>query len=1333
MTLPDSGIVQVWPCKTAHQVWKMINKIYGGNQVGHLITLIKHLVGTKFQDGDDPVEYVAKIDRLNQELSAQSTKVELSPLVVSVIALAGLPNEYEPLVMSMEGQIENLTLANIQSRLQDSCIRRNNSKVNEQAFVVQTGNSDQVTMRCDFCDRTGHRTKECYQMMEMKRKAKDRRTCYLCSKSGHIVSNCPLAKKLQQKSIEDNSAYSYTCSSLSENKSKNWILDSAASSHCTGNKNLLKNVRKQSGRHLIVANGGKCQVKGEGQVVLDHEFLGEGSEKALLVPDFPVNLLSVGKLADRGLVTVFSKSEVKVYGKKPHNQLVLCGKRGDDGLYYLDEEHTYKSTSDYESALAVAPSSGASELWHQRCGHFNYQALKKAARENAVIGLPSDVVAVGTPCEGCILGKMARKSFKRGALHRADAPMEIVYSDGCGPMEVNSVHGSKYFYTFIDDKTDYWWVKFAKKKSELEQLCKSFVEHVSNMTDAKLKILHSDNGGEYISTAFRNFLAANGIQQVTISPHNPEQDGRAERANRTIGGQARSMLQHAGLGKQFWEDAVRNAVRIRNVMPSNSLKGQVPHTLLKKEKPNISNFKVFGCDCFALIASEDRKKWDAKADRCINLGPSDDEMGYFVFRMRDRRILKRRDVTFMESSFRNARTLREDPSGESQIAERLTAEMYFPRLQITPPEDCAVDCVGSEQTSCESNETESSQSLNHGDVLEEEEELPLRRSARIRRNPERWWEACRDTSCDNGQMHEPEDESGCDEDVVSGKENLSEEDAALKVGGFEPLSIEEPENVSQALSGPQAEEWRNAMDAEIKSILDNHTYSLVSLPNGRKPIGCRFVFKVERKSDGSIDRFKARLVAQGFGQREGLDYNKTFAPVVKATSVRTFLSIAAILDLDLRHLDVKTAFLNGEIEEDIYMKQPPGYESQKGNGSLVCKLHKALYGLKQSPREWNKVLNRFIEELGFTRCASDQCMYVMRTSDNKLLMLNVHVDDMIIASSPGARKEVEDIVNAFKGRFKMSDLGELSFFLGWEVHRDREQKKLWISQRRYVEDILERFHMKDCKSSKTPLPPNIQLSKTPVSEAAQVAEDMRLTPYAEAVGSLIYLAMSTRPDLAFAVSLTSRFMSCPNGEHWNAVKHIFRYLRGTTNYRMCLGGSQVLLYGFSDSDFANDKESRRSVTGYVCKIGDGIVSWKSKKQQTIAQSTCEAEYMALSDAAKEVMWLRQLLCQLGFPQQAATILKGDNQGANVHAEDPKHHSRMKHIDVRYHYVREKYRLGHIKVEYVPTKENEADLLTKSLNPGPFLYLRNNMQIDVSKIMQSGGNVGTQEEMDVDKC
>ena len=520
----------------------------------------------------------------------------------------------------------------------------------------------------------------------------------------------------------------------------------------------------------------------------------------------------------------------------------------------------------------------------------------------------------------------------------------------------------------------------------------------------------------------------------------------------------------------------------------------------------------------------------------------------------------------------------------------------------------------------------------------------------------------------------------------------------------------EPKSIKQAMQSKDQEQWMNAAKDEIQSLEENHTYDIVDRPENVRVIDCGWVFKVKQDENGNIERYKARLVARGNQQVQGIDYNEVFAPVVKYTALRVIIAIAAVMGWAMKQLDVDTAFLNGDVEEEIYMTLPPGFYTEERKKKKVCRLRKSLYGLKQAPRQWNQKLHETLLEYGFVRLASEHCVYALFDQDGKVI-LAVYVDDLLITGKP-------DLIAKFQAwletKFKLKLLGDARYLLGMRLQRTKTG--VLVDQELYIEDCIERYNFENLKCKKIPMVTNTVLK--PWKEGSSNAYDGSWN-YRSLVGSLMYGMLGTRPDVCYAVSQVSKYLDHPTNEHAKAVKQVYQYLADTKDlglwYRyegreeddQKTRKESLVLTVYSDASYAAEC-NRRSTTGYVVMLGGAPVSWKSTQQKNVTLSSTEAEYVAAATTVKEVIWIRSFLKELGFEQKGPTKVYEDNQGAIAIGNNPAHHQRCKHIDVKYHFLREKVADGMIELVYTKTEDMLADQMTKAIARPQFQRLNKMM-------------------------
>ena len=857
-----------------------------------------------------------------------------------------------------------------------------------------------------------------------------------------------------------------------------------------------------------------------------------------------------------------------------------------------------------------------------------------------VSGLPTTTMPQRV-CEFCMAGKQPRNSFQSSLAMRASAVLEVVHSDICGPFEVQSLGGNKYFITFVDEFSRMLWVFLIKYKSEALEMFEKFKTAAERQSGKLLKILRTDGGGEYTSKEFEAFCVKHGISHEVTAPYTPQHNGLAERRNRTLLNMVRSMIKEKSLPQNFWGEAVTTAAYILNKCPTKRLKEKVPEEVWLGKRPAVSHLKVFGSLCFKHVPDQRRRKLEDKSKPMILIGyhPTG---AYKLYDPIGRKVETSRDVVVLEDEqwdWQNGRT------SLSSSSRPISAEIL------------------------EENE--------HDEVVEP---APVQQPIIQQPSPPRSVRRTRNPNPKYGDFT-----SIPDADVDDEGELIH----CVLLADAEPLTVDEALKKSV---------WKEAMIAELNSIEKNHTWDLVTLPPNQHKIGVKWVFKQKLNPDGSIAKYKARLVARGFLQKAGLDYSEVFAPVARIETIRLVVAIASARKWPLFQLDVKSAFLNGPLEEEVYVSQPPGFVV-KGKEDMVYRLRKALYGLKQAPRAWNKRIDSFLFELGFVKCSVEHGVYVkVKNRGQSLVIICLYVDDLLVTGSD--LRDIEDVKEILKSEFEMTDLGALSYFLGMEFKHTA--KGIVMHQQKYVKDLLKKFNMVSCHSVNTPAEPNVKLKKDDEGEAVDG------TQFKQIVGSLRFLCNS-RPDISFGVGLVSRFMGNPKKLHMVAAKRILRYLAGTSDYGVlfpsCSQNLKVELIGYSDSDYSGDLDERKSTSGYVFQVDGAPISWCSKKQPVVALSSCEAEYIAGSYAACQAVWLEELLKELQIGVQKPLKMMVDNVSAINLAKNPISHGRSKHIDVRYHFLREQVNKGVLEMVYCPTEVQLADAFTKALKTDRFEMLR----------------------------
>lgn len=798
-----------------------------------------------------------------------------------------------------------------------------------------------------------------------------------------------------------------------------------------------------------------------------------------------------------------------------------------------------------------------------------------------------------------------------------------------------------------------------------------------------------------------------GIKRQLTAARTPQQNGVAERKNRTLLEAARSMQIQGALPDLLWDELIRTATYVLNRCETSSLQASTPYQTLYGQKPDLSKLRVIGCLAYVHIPRELRHKLSVKSRRTSLIGYDDKTKAYRCFDPTTRKILISRDVVFNEQvmfNFTPAKSLPNSsfdsllhlPIPSSQLHHSVASPSTSPSstsdlhsdsvsnpnlVQENPNDDLEIGTLPSE--SLPEHIHDQSDPPLHTSPLQESSTLsppPSRRSSRTRELPVRL-------------RH----------DYVMNFRPSHPDVCLVETTG----SVDEDVTFSQAILDPA---WKGAMTEEFDSLVQNDTWELVPLPPGKKAISARWVYRAKHELNPTRVRLKARLVARGFEQKHGIDFDDTFAPVVKWSTLRLIIALAAALGWKLHHMDVVTAFLNGKLKELIYMLQPPGFEVP-GSEHLVCKLNRSIYGLKQSPRAWYEEIDAYLADQNWMRSEADHNLYFLH-NQGKIVILLLFVDDLLVTGNDP--EMISAVKQQLSTKYKMKDLGFVTRYLGIEFVDTSDG--IFLHQQTYCEQLLQDFDMTDCKAADVPLPAGtVLLSDTSTP-------DVDVTFYCKLIGKLIYLTNS-RPDLAYAVGILSRFMTRPQQKHLDSARHVLRYVKSTLDYGLLFPRSATLsLTGYTDSDHAACKETRRSIGAYLFQFAGATVTWSSKRQSTVSQSTTEAEYRALSDGTREGVFLRRLLMELKFiPEPSVALncqdqvvlsnlstatqptqqdihlnLHCDNQGSINLARNPIFHSRTKHIELQHHYIRERLLEGEVQLHYIPTAAQPADILTKPL-------------------------------------
>ncbi|KAJ4817812.1 hypothetical protein LUZ62_030378 [Rhynchospora pubera] len=849
------------------------------------------------------------------------------------------------------------------------------------------------------------------------------------------------------------------------------------------------------------------------------------------------------------------------------------------------------------------------------------------------------------------------------------------------------------------------------------------LSQVENLFETTIKTLRTDGGTEYkpIGTTFPQ------IVHQTTCPHTPQQNGVSERKHRHIIELALATMSNANLPTTFWDEIFSSIVYVINRLPSHN--STIPYTTLFNKQPNYSFLRVLGCACFPYTRPYNSHKLDLRALTCVFVGYSTTQKGYRCLHIPTNKIYVSRHVQFDElsfpfhSNFNTPASSNQSGSPSNQtiplsVFRSVLAQNLVDTTQALNPSNYAGPfSTITTRSNTTSVPTISTQQQAHHQQFSlhspTRQEIPLPDRSPIcplssDRNPSSTSSSAETSETPILTPDNPITTSVTEISPATKHQNPPKHPMITRtrdntrkprhfpdfVAHFTALD-HEPRTFTQANT---RHEWRQAMSVEIDALAANNTWTLVPPPSDQAIIGCKWVYRIKRRSDGTIDRYKARLVAKGFLQQEGVDFFDTFSPVVRPTTIRVILSLAVSHKWSIRQLDVNNAFLHGDLKERVFMSQPPGFIDPT-RPNHVCLLSKSLYGLKQSPRAWFQKLSSTLLALGFFESQYDPSLFISH-AHNHLTMVLVYVDDILITGSNPSL--ISSYISHLHNSFSLKDLGDINFFLGIQV--TKTPTGLHLNQSKYIHDILVKANMVNAKHSPTPMSTSTLLS----TDDSALFDNPKL--FRSIIGALQYATL-TRPDISFAVNKVSQFMQNPTINHWTAVKRILRFLCGTIQHGLQLQpGSPLDINAYCDADWAGCPVDRRSTTGFCIYLGKNLVSWSAKKQPTVSRSSTEAEYRALAVTCAELLWLRYLLKELRVMPSTPPTIWCDNIGATFLASNPIFHARTKHIEIDFHFCRERIINKEIQVHFLSSSDQIADALTKPLAISRFQFLCNKLTV-----------------------
>ena len=1040
---------------------------------------------------------------------------------------------------------------------------------------------------------------------------------------------------------------------------------------------------------MIRQGHGTSEWMGRGDVCLT--FIHQGKEIGALLrdviyaPAFEKNLISVSKLELQGLSTNIHKGTLTVYRDQIANSIVstegvggLYPIRTKCLLYYPNEVKQLLQQGAHvmaqESQSHSESQSDHTKLWHRRFAHLNVQGIMELKHNSAVYGLEKATINPHLDCTDCALGKA--KNSPSTALEKigSTAPLQLLHMDLWGPCRTVSAGGARYLLTVTDDYSRYATIYPLKTKDQAIDAFRVYVNQWENQLNSTVRRIRTDNGLEFCNSTFAAYAQEKGIIHERTNTYSPKMNGVAERLNRTMLEGARTLLIDSGLPKFLWGEMCNSFIYIKNRFPQRKLGKKTPFEMFTGKKPSVNHFKIIGSKCVVLAGPQQTAdKLNPKGWEGSLVGYAIGTIGYRVYNPKDQQVRESRHVQVMESPVSSRSTAQSDTDLKTEETPKEFAEFdfedvpaaitHFPDPDPTPePLEEPPEWTRILSRPKGPDQARTVQYVSQdGDIV---------RNIR----------AAEEFYRDRGYNFNP--------DLFNFSVGRDRPSATWTSSQQHPVRIlmsdVDPRTFAEAISSPARNEWEAAMSEEIATMKSREVYDVLSVPKETKILGTRWVFKTKRDEDGQIKRHRARLVVQGNRQRFGVDYDKVFSPVVNFVVIRLFLILLAInrgwLDV---HLDIKCAYLYGDLHETTYIKPPEGFR-QGLAPDVVWRLKKSLYGLHQSGRQWHEKLLAEISNLGFIPIPGFSCAF---TRDDNCVLL-VYVDDIVAFAE--SQSVLDALLIDLGNIFEISNLGPIQKLLG--VNFERTGDSIVIHQTDYIDNVCKDFNIIPNSLVKVPLHVGETYQKPSSSD-----EEETEFPYRSLVGSLLFLASRTRPDLLFPTILLSQFNTSHSLKHVKMLKQVLQYACNTRNLGITLSKSpDERLYTYTDASWASDRDDRKSFSGFITFLCGIPLSWGCKKQSSVALSSMEAEFMGIVLCLKDTRWLSGIYRNFTpvTDDSNVPVVFSDSLSAIHFSKNQMETSATKHIDIRFHFVKDWLAKSYFELKSIPGKENIADVFTK---------------------------------------
>jgi hypothetical protein len=1317
-------------------LWERAREMYAIRDNNAKLVASQSILNAKPSQYKNINEYIGFIRQQQDILAYLGEKI--NQMFLASIVINSLPEEYKQLWMQVLGQADimdhSFTFEEVAKILVHEHNRKkvlsgkdNTNEDSSKALRVgnfgrqdkKGGSKGSSRVECKNCKRA-HKTEKCWhnhpdQAPDWWNKNKDDK-----------------GSKDEERE-KDKKDRAYRATQTSQNN-KEWFLDSGAEIHVTGDSSVFSTYTPRESE-VYGFDGITTKAVGVGSVVF-HTNEGQVTlYNVHYVPKSHCNLISTTVLASKGCKVIMGRDSHNVLDED--DKLLFEGRKMGKSFIVYTRLYTPK----HQVFIARPRAKAASwDDWHRRLGHPGIETVKLTARMTTGIDIDgADALQSQQPardiCEACVMGKQQKfRNHEPKRNQDASLPGERWYMDTAGGGHITpTLGGAKYVLAVTDEATD--MMSFYLLPTRDAKPISDSIKDVILKTKAKgyqTAYIRSDNAKEFGQGPVARTLEDLGITWEPTMPHSPHQNGVAEVQFRTLFERIRAVLFDSDLPEEFWGEALNFIIYIRARLTSKALHlKKTPYEAWTGKQPDLSHIRPFGCICWAYDHEAYKQKLKFRGIKCRLLGFGQGGNQYRLWSIEKQSILNSSYVVFDEkASMKGANNATEQASSPDIPDDDNTAYEWDNVWEEGPPSGHRAEIVGNTYNYARSTDQAAAQTDGQeADIhtMGENEDILHTSSdgdiapAQTTNHREAPSSTANDENIGAAPIqsdgNETPPQTTVDEGIAEPSSSQSERsdppirrttrphmttnyhelhhhgrNKAFIVQASKldiPAGEAIPKDAKEALSGPNKDKWTQAFKRELNSIKEKDVWTVQTPPKGRKVLPGRWVLSTKLNPNGSIARYKARWVAKGFEQIEGIDYNVTFSSVVKTSSWKTLLALGTKNNMEIEHSDVETAYLESPITEEVWVEQPHGFEQ----GTGACRLKKALYGLKQSAREWYETLKRKLTQMGYEVLQKDRSIFRHHKNSS---IIATYVDDLLIMTTN--KHEMDIIKKQLDQRFKLKHLGPLSYYLGMEVKRDREARTMTVSQKGYISQLLKQLDMQDCYTVKSPMDVNTRFEKP--RDDYEAPKELKQA-FESIMGALNWIAGMTRPDISYAAHRLSRHLAKPTKDHIQAATRVIRYLAKTTDIGIHYGPHEThngTLRGYSDSSWHDDADNGRSTAAYVYKLWNGPISWRSKQEPLVALSSTEAEYIAASEASKEALYLQELLQELKYNHGDVDTVRllVDNESAISLANNPVNHPKTKHIRLRYHKIRELVEDKSIGIEWVPTRSMAADPLTKPM-------------------------------------